>query len=124
MANASLLVVEDDRVSRDALRVLARHMGFEVHLAADLREATLYLLEKIPDVLILDLMLPDGHGSTLLAAVRKRGLATKVAVVTAITDQTELHKVLSLSPDALFGKPIDVNDFEGWLVRHSPKEPT
>jgi DNA-binding response OmpR family regulator len=113
----SVLIVEDDSISRAALTWLLKDLGFRPVMAEDLTSARLYLARHTPDIVILDLMLPDGDGTELLAEIRRDKKPIKVAVVTAVTDRLRLHEVTALSPDALFGKPIDLEDFDAWLVK-------
>ena len=70
-----------------------------------------------PQILILDVMLPDGLGTELLADIRAEGRAMTVAVVTAVTDPVELAEITALKVDAIFGKPMDIDDFDHWLVK-------
>lgn len=67
----------------------------------------LSLLSSGPDYLILDLMLPDGYGSKVLAEVRSRQLPIRVAVTTGSSDAVRLKEVADLAPDVFLLKPID-----------------
>jgi DNA-binding NarL/FixJ family response regulator len=75
------------------------------------------LARQTPQILILDLALPDGNGIDLLAEVRRARRPITVAVVTGVTDKLKLHEVTAWKPDAIFGKPVDVDDFDDWLVK-------
>lgn len=73
MANASILVVEDDPNIREVVRLYLTHEGFRVRLAEDGREA-LYLFEQeTPDLVVLDLMLPELDGWEVAREIRRRG---------------------------------------------------
>ena len=117
IASVPLLIVEDDPMSRKALMALTRKMKFDAEAVPDLASARRHLAEKTPAILILDLMLPDGDGTELLAEIRRAKLPIIVAVVTGVSNQLKLHEVTAWKPDALFGKPIDVADFEDWLTK-------
>lgn len=112
-----VLIVEDDRSSRAALKTLLKSLQFKPLAVADLASARKELARSTPKILILDLMLPDGNGTDLLAEIRQAKKAIRVAVVTAVTDTLRLHEVTAWNPEALFGKPIDVADFDDWLVK-------
>lgn len=62
------------------------------------------------DAMVLDLMLPDGEGSEVLRELRALKLATRVCVVTAVSDPLMLTRVQGYRPDCVLRKPIDVND--------------
>ena len=60
------LIVDDDEDFRASVAALARREGFETRVAGSLEEARKSILEAPPDLVIVDLRLPDGHGLELL----------------------------------------------------------
>ena len=107
------LVVEDDPTSRQALLHVLESVGFKVDAAASVAEA-MKLLRPPPDVLILDLLLPDGSGIEVLRHVRSAALPTIVALASGAPDAT-LVETRSLWPDSLFVKPLELADLRRWL---------
>jgi DNA-binding response OmpR family regulator len=101
------LVVEDDSISGSALSGILRRRGFEVDYATTVADGLRCLSER-PDWIVLDLMLPDGTGTTILRHIRDGNLPTRVAVTTAATDPALLAEVRSLKPDLLMNKPLDL----------------
>ena len=75
----------------------------EVGTVAD----ALAALERRPDWVLLDLMLPDGCGSKVLERVNEHRLPSRVCVITGCGPD-RLEKVRSLGPDEVFKKPVDV----------------
>jgi DNA-binding response OmpR family regulator len=110
-----LLVVEDDPVTAGALRALFSRRGWDVLSAGTLAEAE-PLLQTNPAWMILDLMLPDGDGATLLRAIRAGGLEIRVAVTTGASDPDRLRAVADLHPTALFRKPVNLGELLGTVV--------
>ena len=108
-----VLAVEEHAANRHALIELLRSFGFEVAAAGTLAGGR-RLLAKGPAVVILDLLLPDGNGIDLLRLVRQEGRNTVVAVISGASDQM-LTEAIKLRPYTVFGKPIDLEDFRGWL---------
>jgi DNA-binding response OmpR family regulator len=104
-----LLIVEDDRATSMALRAIFARLGWRVDLATSLSEA-LPLLESQPECVILDLMLPDGDGITLLQTIRASSLPMRVAVTTGTSDPQRLKAVTELRPEVLLQKPIRLDD--------------
>ncbi len=102
-----MLLVEDDLVSASALTAILARRGFEV-LHAPTVAAGLAMLAELPDVVVLDLMLPDGDGAALLKHVRSSGLPIRVVVTTAVHDAARLADVRALGPDLVMQKPIDL----------------
>ena len=110
-----VLVVEDVPDARAALDRMLRHCGLQTACAASLAGA-LRLLEWRPDTIVLDLMLPDGNGVEVLRRVRSSGVPTRVAVVTATSDDRLLDEVQALKPDAVFRKPLEWGDLCKWIT--------
>ncbi|MDB5294696.1 MAG: response regulator transcription factor [Phycisphaerales bacterium] len=103
-------MVEDDTISANALRLILSRQGWTVAVAGTLAEANAYLDGQMPDTIILDLMLPDGEGISVLKRVRDAGLAVRVAVTTAASDPFLLTRVQALVPHALLKKPLEISD--------------
>jgi DNA-binding NarL/FixJ family response regulator len=68
------------------------------------------LLASQPDFVVLDLMLPDGDGTAILAAIRDADLPIRVAVTTGSSDRQRLDRVLRLRPDLLLTKPVNLSE--------------
>ena len=107
-----MLIVEDDLVSASALRSILTRKGCEVSLATTLAGALPHLADP-PDVILLDLMLPDGNGAEVLRRLRAADSPARVVVTTAVSDPTRLREVQALRPDRVLRKPIDVVDLLG-----------
>jgi CheY-like chemotaxis protein len=69
-----VLVVEDSRVTCDALRLIFQRTGARLRRAETLSRARMHLEAYRPDVVIVDLGLPDGRGETLIAVASADGL--------------------------------------------------
>jgi DNA-binding response OmpR family regulator len=102
-----LLVVEDDGATLDAICRLFRRKGWDVLPATTVAEG-LALLAAGPAGAILDLHLPDGDGSLVLAAIREAGLPTRVVIATGSEDEAQIARVERMGPDLVLRKPVDV----------------
>ena len=109
-----VLVVEDDPSSRRALALLLKLKGFEALPAASLAEA-MRMIEEHPPFVLLDLMLPDGNGATVLEHVRTKNLPIRVAVTSGASNWEALLGHGRLQADAYFAKPINFDDIVRWL---------
>jgi CheY-like chemotaxis protein len=106
-----LLVVEDDPGTRYAFRGRFARLGWDVSAARTVAEALAALdAEPEPCCLVLDLILPDGRGETVLERLREKGMRTRVAICTGSTDAARLTAVAGLRPDAMLTKPVGVAD--------------
>ncbi|GAA0385318.1 DNA-binding response regulator [Acrocarpospora corrugata] len=87
-AEARLLVVDDEPNIRELLAASLRLAGFEVVIAADGREAVLMAERVRPDLMVLDVMLPDMDGFAVASRLRSAGRRIPVLFLTA-RDTTE-----------------------------------
>ncbi len=104
-----VLVVEDDREIRGLLQSVLTVEGFEVRSAVSVSEARALLAHDLPDLLILDLGLPDGSGADLLREAR-RGQALPVIVVSAREDEAQKIELLDAGADDYLVKPFGVGE--------------
>jgi DNA-binding response OmpR family regulator len=114
-----VLVVEDDLACRFALDRLLTFGGFQTLVAATFASACEQLAFQ-PDIVLTDLMLPDGCGLELVRRIRRRDETALVAVLTAGNDAL-VAEALALEPDALFRKPFDANALLAWLDDPRPR---
>jgi two-component system, OmpR family, KDP operon response regulator KdpE len=104
-----VLVVEDDQAIRSMLQSTLAVEGFEVQTAVSLSEARALLRHAPPDVVLLDLGLPDGDGSELVRDARQLG-DIPVLVVSARHQETEKVKLLDAGADDYLAKPFSVSE--------------
>ena len=102
-----VLVVEDDAGLASVVELLLRHYGFVPQMAATLADARRHLAGADPDVIVLDLNLPDGTGVDLLEHLRSTGRRARVVVLTAGTTAEHLTRLRFLKPDRVFRKPMN-----------------
>jgi DNA-binding response OmpR family regulator len=78
---ASVLVVDDDRDIRDAIAQILTEEGFEVSEAGNGQQALAEIARKMPDLVLLDLMMPVMNGWQVLQALRQTAHLSKLPVV-------------------------------------------
>ena len=117
-----VLLVEDDDATARVLQRLLEGVGMTVRRAASIATAIPELALN-PALIVLDLMLPDGSGVNILSIVRQEKLKCKVAVVSAAEDPELFTAVTALKPDAIFGKPLDFDDFVDWMSSIFTEDP-
>ena len=106
---AKILVVEDDAHIRRLLKATMQRAGHDVVEAADARQAMALLDIEHPDVVLLDLGLPDRDGLELIEPMRLRSTATLI-VVSAREDSAEKVAALDLGADDYITKPFDTEE--------------
>jgi DNA-binding response OmpR family regulator len=102
---ASVLVVEDDqKIARSIARYLEIE-GFGVNLVADGNEAVTAIQQRVPDLVVLDLMLPGLDGIEICAAVRPEYTGA-ILMLTASDDETDELMALKTGIDDFVSKPV------------------
>ena len=104
-----VLVVEDDREIRELIQSALGIEGFEVRTAVSVSEAGAMLDHAPPDVVLLDLGLPDGDGLELVLRMRKAG-ALPVLVISARHQEAEKVRLLDAGADDYLTKPFSVSE--------------
>jgi excisionase family DNA binding protein len=116
-----ILVVEDDPVSQELMTaIFSREPDrFEVKIAARGSDAAVLAGSFHPDVILLDIMLPDLAGSEVFRSLRKiEGLdSTKVVVISALDDDKVRREMLEEGVDAYFVKPVHIRQLTKKIYR-------
>ena len=100
-----ILFIEDDENIRTFMSALLEANGYQVILAGSCAEAKTMYYSYVPDLVILDLGLPDRDGSSFLIDVRERDL-TPVIVLSARNDESEKVRLLDLGANDFISKPF------------------
>ena len=107
---ARLLVVEDEPNIRELLATSLRFAGFEVHVAADGATALKQAAEHDPDLVVLDVMLPDMDGFTVTRKLRGSGRLLPIVFVTARDSVDDKIKGLTVGGDDYVTKPFSLEE--------------
>jgi two-component system, OmpR family, KDP operon response regulator KdpE len=106
---AHVLVVDDEPQILRGLKVILRSAGFQVAQAATKREALDAVAVRPPDVMILDLVLPDGSGVEVCEEVR-RWSTLPIIVLSAVGDEREKVRALDAGADDYVTKPFGTDE--------------
>ena len=107
---ARLLVVEDEPNIRELLATSLRFAGFEVHVAGDGATALKQAAEHDPDLVVLDVMLPDMDGFTVTRKLRGSGRLLPIVFVTARDSLEDKIKGLTVGGDDYVTKPFSLEE--------------
>ena len=107
---ARLLVVEDDETILELLSGSLRFAGFEVVTAASGAEALRAVAASKPDLVLLDVMMPDGDGFGVMRQLRSSGPHVPVIFVTARDGVHERVAGLALGADDYVTKPFSLDE--------------
>jgi two-component system, OmpR family, response regulator len=107
---ARLLVVDDEPSIRELLTASLRFAGFEVVPAADGAQALKLAEQHRPDLVVLDVMLPDMDGFTVTRKLRERGSQMPVLFLTARDETSDKVQGLTVGGDDYVTKPFSLEE--------------
>jgi len=105
-----VLMVEDDRKISDLIKALLEIRGCEVLVAPNLADAVRFMEESTPDVVLMDIDLPDGSGIDLCRAIRERSYVPIIFVTGLGKDDGLLESGFDAGGDDYMTKPADANE--------------
>lgn len=119
---ATILVADDHLDSRDAMRAVLEAVGYRVLEAVNGREAVEVALRDRPDLILMDIMMPELDGLDATRELRRRGTAIPIIAVTAMDGARQL--ALQAGACDVVRKPVDLRGLvariDGWLDSTTP----
>ncbi len=108
MSEKTVLVVEDESAIREMVAFSLKRAGFDVREATDCAAARLLVADRIPDLILLDWMLPDVSGVEFARALRREENTREIPVImlTARTDEDDKVRGLDSGVDDYITKPF------------------
>lgn len=108
----SVLIVDDEPMARTLLRLMLVRAGFNVSEASNGRDALVKVKKNRPDVVLLDVMMPDMDGFTVCATIRGQEDTAELPIImlSAKTDLDSINKGLQVGATKYLTKPISPED--------------
>jgi DNA-binding response OmpR family regulator len=118
MKKRQAIIVDDEKPFNEVLQELLSLEGYDVQPAYDAAAARLLIEAAPPDLIVLDVRLPDVDGFTLLRQLRDRGLgrSTKVIIVSAHSTRDEMAQAIQGGADAFLLKPFEMKQLQAALA--------
>ncbi len=107
---ATILVVDDDRAIRESLDRALEIEGYRVVMASDGAQALDLVASEQPDLVVLDLMMPNVDGLTVCRRLRARRDRTPILMLTARTETSDRVSGLDAGADDYLPKPFDLDE--------------
>lgn len=119
------LIIEDLPAARTWLAAALEQAfpGMQIHFAADCSEVRKHLESSIPDLALVDLGLPDGDGTSLIAAIKARHPEALCIVASTFADDAHLFPALRAGADGYFTKDQGQTELVRILVDISAGKP-
>jgi DNA-binding response OmpR family regulator len=115
MASERVLLIEDDPSIVAGLELNLSLEGYEVITAADGESGLRLAEQKLPDVVLLDIMLPKIHGLEVLRQLRERDADVPVLILTARGEEADKVLGLQLGADDYISKPFNLGELRARL---------
>lgn len=120
----TILVVEDDKIILTGLRQALEHEGYCVRCAVNGAEGLYMAQTERPDLVILDIMMPEMNGFEVMTEIRRRGQQTPIIVLSARVDCKDKVRGLELGADDYVSKPFDLDELLARIKRHMQRHHT
>ena len=110
---AVIYVVEDDTNIQEIESIALKNSGHKVYTFDNAAQFYKKIKEKVPDLAILDVMLPDEDGYEIVKKIRQNPITRKVPVimVTAKTSEIDMIRGLDIGADDYIRKPFSIIEF-------------
>ncbi len=117
-----LLIVDDEASLRDFLTIVFEEEGWQVEAAATLAEARASIARREPDLILCDLMVPDGSGIDLLRDVKAQNPSIAVIMITAHTSTKSAVEAMKAGAFDYILKPFRLEAVEESVARALKKQ--
>jgi two-component system, OmpR family, response regulator VicR len=116
-----VMIVEDDTVLANALSLSLQNEGYELSLATDGEEAERMIQQEMPDLVLLDLLLPIKNGFEVLKGMRQNPNTkdTPVIILTNFEQETSISEGKKLgAKDYIVKANVDIQDIPGIVKKY------
>jgi two-component system, OmpR family, alkaline phosphatase synthesis response regulator PhoP len=113
-----ILIVEDEAVIRKAIRMACEKEGYEVVEAENGIEGLRLTETAKPDLVLLDLMLPDVSGFDVCREIRKSGSGVPIIILSAKTEEIDIVVGLEIGADDYITKPFRARELLARITAH------
>jgi DNA-binding response OmpR family regulator len=107
----NILLVEDEIEIQEVNKYMLGERGYNVKLAMNLAEARQGIADFSPDMIVLDIMLPDGSGLDFLEELRLQGNGIPILLLTALSTPKDKVEGLRRGGNDYLAKPYDYDEF-------------
>ena len=116
----TILVAEDHLDSRDAMRALLEAFGYRVLVAVDGREAVDLAIREGPDLVLMDIMMPEMDGFEATRALRGDARTANMPIIAVTAMEGAQQLALQAGADDFVRKPVDIRGLVAKVHRFLP----
>ncbi len=108
----TVCLVEDDTNIRELVEILLESSGFRVVSCSTRQSFHVKMESERPNLIILDVMLPDGNGLDICAGLKENETTRSIPVLLMSADHSNRGKEAATRAQAFIAKPFDIDDFQ------------
>jgi CheY-like chemotaxis protein len=110
--NKTVLVIDDSTTNVVLLQAILLKKGYEIQTALSVKEAYTVMAKKLPDLILLDLLMPRINGYDFLKEIKSNNAmqSIPVVVVSALTDQENVKKTMEFGAHSFVKKPVEIQN--------------
>ncbi|MDX1700210.1 MAG: response regulator transcription factor [Melioribacteraceae bacterium] len=117
-----ILIIEDEVEIARGIELNLTDEGYEVDIATDGMEGYNMALSEVPDLIILDIMLPGKNGFDICKDLRKNNIPTNIIMLTAKSDEVDKIVGLEIGADDYMAKPFSIRELVARVKAHLRKD--
>lgn len=122
MSKPTVLLIDDEKPYAEIIKSVLECLDIEVLIACNSMEALNFLQQIVPDLILLDVMMPDVDGLTLLRWLREHSERDNIPihVVSAKAMTEDREAALSAGADGFLAKPFAIKDLQDLVRKYLP----
>ena len=122
MAKPIILLIDDEKAYAEVIKEALTPLGIEAYIACNAMEAMMVMQQTTPDLILLDVMMPEVDGLTLLRWLREnsRDKHIPIHIVSAKARPEDRDAALRAGADGFLAKPFTMQDLKETLAEYLP----
>ncbi len=117
-----IYIVEDNEYIREILFYILEDEKYDVYVCGSAQKFNFLMAKSLPDVVVLDVMLPDGNGIELCKQIKLQEVTSHIPVI-MMSAHSKPEEVIQLSgADVFISKPFDIDFFKDLVTRYLPRK--
>ena len=111
------LVVDDSKLNRQVLIEYLKNKDFKILEAEDGKEAISEIEKNVPDIILLDLIMPVMDGFETMEYLKKNGNSIPIIVITAYMKENTFNRCKELGAQGFLNKPVKMHELFGTISK-------
>lgn len=110
MSKKRIHILEDDQEIRNVIEILLKEEGFELQLSSSFSELKKNIKDAMPDLFLLDVMLPDGNGAEICQDLKTDMFTKHIPIIVMSAQNNSEQKAIDAFADDYISKPFDIDN--------------